>query len=211
LTGPGIIKWRHYFDIYDRHLAKFRGREVHVVEIGVYSGGSIRMWHDYFGSSCRMYGVDIEPACKAYEADNTRIFVGDQADPEFWAAFIQQAPRIDVVLDDGGHEAHQQIETLEALLPHLQPDGVYVCEDIHGHDHASHVYLAGLSSQLHATGRVRDAGRVYDAHPFQRSIYSIHLYPFVAVIEKRQAPLETLESEKHGTEWQRFYDEPTSK
>src|ERR1700691_5478614 len=46
--GPGIWKWQHYFPIYDRHFAKFKGREVHVVEIGIYSGGSLGMWRHFF-------------------------------------------------------------------------------------------------------------------------------------------------------------------
>src|SRR4030081_2778881 len=37
--GRGIWKWDHYFDIYHRHFSRFRGREVHVLEIGIYSGG----------------------------------------------------------------------------------------------------------------------------------------------------------------------------
>src|SRR5205823_12359912 len=41
--GPGIFKWMHYFDIYQRHFSKFVGREVHVLEVGVYSGGSLSM------------------------------------------------------------------------------------------------------------------------------------------------------------------------
>jgi hypothetical protein len=32
--GPGIWKWRHYFDIYDRHRGRFRNRTVRVLEIG---------------------------------------------------------------------------------------------------------------------------------------------------------------------------------
>jgi hypothetical protein len=79
--GPGLWKWRHYFDIYHRHFAKFVGREVHIVEIGIYSGGSLAMWRHYFGDGARLYGVDIEEACRAYEADDVRVFIGDQADP----------------------------------------------------------------------------------------------------------------------------------
>ena len=82
--GPGLWKWLHYFDIYDRHFAKFRGREVHVLEIGIYSGGSLAMWKDYFGAEGRIYGVDIEEACRAYEDDVTKVFIGDQADRQFW-------------------------------------------------------------------------------------------------------------------------------
>src|SRR5471032_1889882 len=33
--GPGIWKWRHYFDIYHRHFAKFVGRQVNIMEVGV--------------------------------------------------------------------------------------------------------------------------------------------------------------------------------
>lgn len=40
---PGIWKWRHYFDVDDRHLAKFVGRHVHVAEVGVFDGGSLAM------------------------------------------------------------------------------------------------------------------------------------------------------------------------
>src|SRR5262245_56734777 len=74
-TGPGISKWMHYFDIYHRHLQKFRGRDVRVLEIGVYSGGSLRMWREYFGPKALVYGADIEPACSAYESERTTIFI----------------------------------------------------------------------------------------------------------------------------------------
>src|SRR5262245_33435219 len=62
--GPGIWKWNHYFNIYDRHFRRFRGQEVHVLEIGVYSGGSLEMWREYFGASAIIYGVDIQSACR---------------------------------------------------------------------------------------------------------------------------------------------------
>ena len=75
-TGRGIWKWTHYFEIYHRHFSKFIGREVHVVEVGVFSGGSLDMWKAYFGPRCHVYGVDIEPACKTYEDERTKIFIG---------------------------------------------------------------------------------------------------------------------------------------
>src|SRR4051812_8731031 len=43
-SGPGVWKWLHYFDIYHRHLERFVGKPVTIVEIGVYSGGSLSMW-----------------------------------------------------------------------------------------------------------------------------------------------------------------------
>jgi hypothetical protein len=193
-TGPGIMKWSHYFDPYHRHFQKFVGREVHVLEIGIFSGGSLGMWHAYFGSQLHLYGVDIEPACQVYAADRTRIFTGDQADRSFWKRFRQQVPRLDAIIDDGGHSHHQQIATLEELLPHLAPGGVYLCEDIHGLDNGFAAYLAELSTMLHALGE--------HASPFQRDIASIHVYPYLAVIEKHETACERFAVEQRGTEWQ---------
>src|SRR5690348_8554452 len=65
-NGAGIWKWEHYFEIYHRHLPKFVGLGPNVFEIGIYSGGSLEMWRSYFGEESRIYGVDIEPACKSY-------------------------------------------------------------------------------------------------------------------------------------------------
>lgn len=199
-TGPGLWKWRHYFDVYHRHLHGFVGREVHVVEIGVYSGGSLGMWREYFGAGCRVYGVDIDPACRAYEGGPVRIFIGDQADPAFWRSFVEEVPQVDVAIDDGGHEPHQQIATLEALLPHIRPGGIYLCEDVHGRRNEFHDYVDGLARNLHSMGD-GSSGDVVRPTGFQRMVESVHLYPFVVVIEKRATALDELSAPRHGTEW----------
>jgi SAM-dependent methyltransferase len=130
--GPGIWKWEHYFNIYHRHLAKFIGQKVDVLEIGIYSGGSLEMWRSYFGENCHIYGVDIEKACKAYENDHISVFIGDQEDRAFWADFRNSVQGRDILIDDGGHAPESQQITLEEMLRHLRPGGVYLCEDVHG-------------------------------------------------------------------------------
>ena len=99
-----------------------------------------------------MIGVDIEPACEVYANEHTRIFVGDQADSAFWADVLAEAPRLDVVIDDGSHRPEQQRATFDAVLPRLLPGGVYICEDIHGVDHALHRHLRDLADGLGAFG-----------------------------------------------------------
>ena len=204
--GRGIWKWLHYFDIYHRHFSKFRGREVHVLEIGVYSGGSLEMWREYFGSDCRIYGVDIQEECKAYENDWTKIFIGDQADPGFWKRFREEVPAIDIVIDDGGHSPLQQIVTLEETLPHIRPGGIYFCEDAVGDLNSFHAYVHGLTDNLSSWNlKSHDSktGTVCTPTKFQSEIRSIHSYPFVTVIEKSDSPLD-LRSPKHGVHWQPF-------
>ncbi len=208
-TGNGIWKWDHYFDIYDRHFQNFRGRDVVIVEIGIYSGGSLEMWRDYFGASCRIVGVDIEPACKVYESDSVRVFIGDQADRDFWKRFKQEVGTVDVVIDDGGHLPRQQIVTLEEMLPQLNPGGVYLCEDIHGVFNEFTSYLHGLEQNLSAydlvfNPNIHERCQVSRATALQDAIGSIHRYPFVTVIERRKSPIGEFVGPKMGTQWLTF-------
>ena len=78
-----IQKWRHYLDIYDRHLARFRNLQPTVVEFGVKHGGSPQMWKQYFCIGARIYGVDINPICKMVEEEGIDILIGDLADRGF--------------------------------------------------------------------------------------------------------------------------------
>ena len=210
--GRGVWKWDHYFDIYHRHFRKFIGREVFVLEIGVFSGGSLDMWKAYFGSKCHVIGVDIEAACKAYEDDRTRIFVGDQADREFWRYVKKEVPKLDILIDDGGHLPEQQIVTLEEMLPHLRNSGVYMCEDVQGIFNKYSAFVYGIADNLNAMEEIRQGPDAIDKYrpsiigtnQFQRDIESIHLYPYVTVFEKTDKPVDALVAEKHGTEWQPY-------
>jgi len=202
--GRGIQKWRHYFDIYERHFGKFVGKEVHVVEVGVASGGSLEMWRNYFGEKCYVYGIDINPACKKFETNGVKIFIGDQGDRNFWQRFKAEIPFVDILIDDGSHIPEHQIVTLEEMLPHVSPNGVYLCEDIEK-QHPPHPllsYLAPVVEELHLlTFAPGDDSSYLTGLPngLQSSISSIHFYPFVVVVEKRRSAI--LRSDKRGAEW----------
>jgi hypothetical protein len=199
--GPGIWRWQHYFDIYHRHFARFVGREVVVLEIGVYSGGSIGMWQRYFGPRARIYGADLMPECMEYADVAAGIFIGHQADPEFWERVLRAVPGFDIVIDDGSHAPPHQLATLRLLLPNVRPGGVYVTEDVHGRSNAFQFFISGLARNLNSYGRF-DSNHTLAATGFQRLVDSVHLYPFVSVIELRAAPVTAFRSEKHGTRWQ---------
>ncbi|WP_337175004.1 class I SAM-dependent methyltransferase [Paludisphaera sp.] len=208
-TGPGIVKWRHYFEIYHRHLRKFVGREARIVEIGVYSGGSLGMWRSYLGDKTQIVGIDIDPVCKVYENDYTKIVIGDQEDRSFWRKFWAETGPVDILLDDGGHTHEQQIATLEECLPNIRPGGVFICEDIHRSWNLFTPYLNGLNRSMHEwtpAPKSDSAAELVDmditASPFQSQIHSMHLYPYIAVIEKHERPFTHLAVSRRGTEWQ---------
>ena len=129
--GRLLYKWHHYFEIYHRHFERFRNKRPVVLEIGVFHGGSLEMWRDYFGPGAHIVGVDIDARCLQFQNEATTVVIGDQADVAFLAQLRSRFPKIDIVIDDGGHTMVQQIVSFGELFPHLQPNGVYLCEDVH--------------------------------------------------------------------------------
>lgn len=199
--GHGIWKWEHYFDVYHRHLSKFVGTPVNILEIGIYSGGSLGMWRSYFGKECHIYGIDIDEACKTYESENISVLIGDQEDQDFWAQFKKQEREIDILIDDGGHTPNQQMVTLEQMLPYLRPGGVYICEDVqHGLNSRFTAFASGLVTELNT---ITWGNNGVIPTPFQTAYHSIHFYPYIVVIEKHLNAPRFL-STKRGTRWQPF-------
>lgn len=200
-TGRLIHKWKHYFEIYDRHFARFRGTQVNVVEFGVSQGGSIQMWRHYFGDQCQYFGVDINPECRRLEEPGVRIFIGDQQDRGFLRDLARSLPRIDILIDDGGHTMKQQIHTFEELFPAVAPNGVYLCEDLHtsywrrwggGYRRRGSFieYSKRFIDDLNAWHSRQP--RQFPVSDFTRSAHSVHYYDSVLAIEKRpmQAPAD---------------------
>ena len=132
LKSPRVsFKHSTYFEVYDRLFSPWVGRTFTFVEVGVFNGGSLLMWRDYFGPNARIIGVDFNPAAKRLEADGFEIFIGNQADPAFWAEVISAVGPIDVFLDDGGHTFEQQIVTADSVIPAIRDGGLLVVEDTH--------------------------------------------------------------------------------
>jgi len=195
-NNPGRLmqKWHHYFDIYHRHFAPFRGRSPVVIEIGVFHGGSLQMWRQYFGPGALIVGIDVEPRCLELAEDGIEIMIGDQGDRNFLAEVRRRYPRIDILIDDGGHTMAQQIATFEELYPHIQPHGLYLCEDIHTSYAPNYdggyrregtfiEYSKGLIDRLYAWWSFEPERFVID--DLTRSTYALHFYDSVLVIEKK--------------------------
>jgi len=194
-NNPGRLmqKLHHYFDIYHRHFARFRGRSPVILEIGVFHGGSLQMWHHYFGPGARVVGIDIDPRCRRFEDKATTILIGDQSDRRFLAEVRGRVPHIDILIDDGGHTMVQQITTFEELYPHVQPKGVYLCEDIHtslmpefggGHRREETFLEYGKALVDRLYGWYSRDHSVLTADEFTRATYALHFYDSVLVIEK---------------------------
>ncbi|MBF0271300.1 MAG: methyltransferase domain-containing protein [Magnetococcales bacterium] len=188
-----IHKWMHYFEIYERHFSRFRGKPVSLLEFGVYHGGSLQMWKHYFGPQARIYGVDVDPRCVELGEENIQILIADQEDRESLRAIKSALPRFDIIIDDGGHTMTQQIVTIEEMYAHLNNGGIYLIEDLHtsympayggGYRNPESFieYAKHWIDALHAWHSQSEALTV-DART--RSVFGLHYYDSVLVIEKR--------------------------
>ncbi|MCW2645076.1 MAG: hypothetical protein JWP07_1185 [Pseudonocardiales bacterium] len=126
-----LDKWVHYFPIYTRHLERFRGRSVNVLEVGVYRGGGLDLWSSYLGPEAKLVGLDIDEAAVRAVKGRFQVVLGDQADPDVLRKINDDYGPFDVVIDDGGHTMDQQIVTIETLFPLLNDGGVFIVEDTH--------------------------------------------------------------------------------
>ena len=107
-------------------------------------------------------------------------------------ALAASLPPIDILLDDGGHTMRQQRVTFEELFPHVAPDGVYLCEDLHTaywpeygggyRRRGSFVEVAkGWVDDLHGWhGR----GGAPSVTALTRTVRGVHFYDSLVVVEK---------------------------
>ena len=140
------------------------------------------------------------------EEEQVEIFIGDQEDRSVLKALSQKIPRIDILIDDGGHTMSQQINTFEELFPYVDENGVYLCEDLHtsywpkwGGGYKKHgtfiEYSKNFIDYMHAWHSVQNSG--LSVTEFTKSVHSLHYYDSVLVIEKR--PIEKPSHLKTGT------------
>ena len=125
---PAAPEWsflRVYGDCF-RHL---RRQPVHVLEIGVLYGHSLRTWKTYFPKG-RLFGLDINPSCRQHEDARTSITIGSQADEAVLAEVVRKAGHFDIIIDDGSHVNRHMLASFKYLFPHLRPGGFYVLEDL---------------------------------------------------------------------------------
>jgi hypothetical protein len=202
-----IHKWKHYFPVYERHFNKFVNTDVTFIEIGCDKGGSMQMWKRFLGPHARIVGVDIVPACRAFEEDQIEIRIGDQSDPVFLNKIVQEFGPPDVVLDDGSHVMSHIQASFKALYPQVSHNGIYVVEDLHT------AYWGEFEGGLRRKGSFIETCKdlIDELHAdyipgqeptaFTHSTLSMHFYDSIVVFEKgRLTAKHAIRSGKRGVQ-----------
>jgi predicted O-methyltransferase YrrM len=117
-------------------LAATFGPVRHLVEIGVFRGGSTAFFHQFLNRP-RMICIERNeipvPKLEAYRAkhDGVEIHYGiDQADRSAPRGIMPRVgSQIDWVIDDASHQYEPSRASFEAIFPFVRPGGLYIVED----------------------------------------------------------------------------------
>lgn len=126
--GPRL----HFTSVYGEYMEKIRFEKLNILEIGVGSGPSLRMWYDYFPNST-IHAIDV---VNQNDKNNERVttYVCDQSSRTELDELASRIGGFDIIIDDGSHViSHQQI-SLGTLFKYLKEGGQYWVEDLHTSD-----------------------------------------------------------------------------
>ena len=204
--GRPFVKWWHYFAAYDEQFTLLArqsrdgmlDRPLRILEMGVWRGGSLDLWRQYFGPDAVIFGIDIDEVITTLGIDSAEVRVGSQTDELFLLSVIEEMGGLDIVIDDGSHVSRDVLASLRILFPLLAEGGTYVIEDLHTsywpawggglrRKGSSIEFLKNLIDGLHQPyyGRSKRRGNVGINRDF---LHSIQFYDSVAVLKKRACP-----------------------
>jgi hypothetical protein len=191
-----IAKWAHYFEIYERHLSTYRGSDFRMLEIGVFGGGSLDLWREYFGPNATIFGIDVREECRELNGPKAQVRIGLQSDASFLQGVFAEMGGLDVVLDDGSHKGADQWASFETLFPLMNEGGLYIIEDV------CTSYWLRFSPFRSAIGlgkRIVDDMHAWyhgkrTSTPGRDHVGGVHFYDSMIVIEKkrRQRPSHSI-------------------
>ena len=148
------------------------------------------MWKKFLGSKAKIIGVDLNPDAKKFEKFGFKIFIGDQADPNFWKKFYNKNGKIDILIDDGGHTNLQQITALMESIENIKNDGLIIIEDTHtsfmnykGFKNPSDYSLINFTNKIIENLHRRNPMIKKKMNLFSKKISSIEYFDSIVIIK----------------------------
>lgn len=124
-----------YLPLYQELLASKKETAKNVLEIGIWNGGSIKMWNDFF-TVANVHALDILDPSHIWDGikNNRRIILypsTDAYDNDFFVShFINKKIKCDFMLDDGPHSLESMKQFIKLYSQIMTDDGILIIEDV---------------------------------------------------------------------------------
>jgi 23S rRNA U2552 (ribose-2'-O)-methylase RlmE/FtsJ len=117
-----------YRDLYSdsRPVRRFDVRAV--LELGIFRGGSLRAWRDFFPNA-EIIGYDIDPGTMIRGEPRITTYCGDVRSTDGLRE-VAALHKYDLIVDDASHRPIDQFHALQMLWNSLVTGGFYVIEDL---------------------------------------------------------------------------------
>ena len=203
-----------YLRHYEQLFAPLRHQEFNLLEVGIKSGISLKLW-EWFFPHATIVGIDIDPKCKRFVRPRVQIAIGSQADATFLRRTCQ-ANKPTLFIDDGSHLAQHNIFTFETVFPLMQPGGIYIIEDLAFHFGPDAPRWQG-SEPRNIIGYVLDLGRSCMARHFvagsetvapgmAKLIDSVQFIGSAAIIRRRHSGRDVTRAMAFGRDYMEAHD-----
>ena len=120
-----------YLERYERYFEPIRAGVASLFEMGIFEGGSLLHWRDYFDKAL-IAGLDINEIAVPDATARIRTYTGKQQDLALLDRIgAECAPNgFDIIIDDCSHIGVLTKKSFWHLFDyHLKPGGIYVIED----------------------------------------------------------------------------------
>ena len=128
-----------YLPLYQKLLVGRKEMAKNVLEVGIFMGGSIKLWNDYFPNA-NIYGVDVMPYANCWEGikNQQKIILHTSTDAYshqfFKTHFLDKNIKCDFMLDDGPHTLESQKQFIRLYSQIMTDDGILIVEDVQSWD-----------------------------------------------------------------------------
>lgn len=127
---PTKYKVGYIHTFYNDLFTPLQDKSLEILEIGIYKGQSLKLWHDYFYKS-NITGVDIlerEDTKLLQKLNRIKLLYEDAYQEKFVQNLKEKT--FDIVIDDGPHTFTSMKFFLENYLSKVSSGGLMILEDI---------------------------------------------------------------------------------
>lgn len=133
-------------EFYEENFKKYKDKDISLLEIGVRSGPSLKLWSEYFSKESKIYGLDnlydkdinLVPVNNDWiSSSNVEYIIGDAYDEKVSNRF----GKIDILIDDGPHTFESHVKLLNLYLNKINSGGIIVIEDVSYNPNNLYEYL----------------------------------------------------------------------
>ncbi len=118
-----------YLRQYELFLSALKDKKFTLVELGCYTGASLKMWKEYFPYA-HIIGVDLNEKLSSLEEERISFICSDAVSETLPSKLSSYNEDILCIIDDCSHAWGDQRRSFEMLFPLLKSGGFYIIEDL---------------------------------------------------------------------------------